>query len=82
MIDAGYALLSRAVLKSVERIAAADAKHGDRLRLQNYLVFTRMLAHFRANNNILAHFSHAAAASKARALQVCPTFKPHCLPPE
>lgn len=36
LVDAGYAVIIRAMFAQLERTAGPDVKHGDRLRLENY----------------------------------------------
>ena len=37
-MNAGYAVIIRAMFAQLERTAGPDVKHGDRLRLENYTV--------------------------------------------
>ncbi len=43
MLDAAYAVLVRALFAQLERVAGPDAKHGDRLRLENYALLEAQL---------------------------------------
>ena len=36
LVEAGYAVVIRAMFAQLERTAGPDVKHGDRLRLENY----------------------------------------------
>ena len=42
--DAAYAVVVRAAFAQLERIAGPDAKHGQRLRLENYALLASELA--------------------------------------
>ena len=43
VLDAAYAVLVRALFAQLERVAGPDAKHGDRLRLENYALLEGQL---------------------------------------
>lgn len=62
--DAAYARLVAAMCAQLERTAAADAKHGERLRLENYAFLADALRPLAARVPVLGRF--AAQAGQAR----------------
>lgn len=74
LTDPVYAILTRAIFSSIERIAATDSKHGDRLRLENYVMYETLMRNFAPQNPVLAYFVAAAASSKDNATTVSLTL--------
>lgn len=70
IIDPAYAILTKVIFASIERIAGADPKHGERLRLENYLLYNFVIGKFAAKNPVLDYFVQMAGASKEHAVRV------------
>ena len=70
VVNPGYALLARAMFQTVERLAATDSKHGDRLRLESYAYFVSALTDISQAVPVLQWHVRQAAAAKHRAMQV------------
>ena len=64
-----YGLLARAMFQSIERLAATDSKHGDRLRLENYAYFVTAISDRAGTVPVLQWHVRQAAAAKQRAMQ-------------
>ena len=72
VVNPVYAILIRAILSAIQRIAALDAKHGVRLSLENYKQFESILRGTEDHNPVLAFFIKTTEAQKEKALQVSP----------
>ena len=70
MTRPSYALLIRAIFQSIERLAATDAKHGDRLRLESYTFFVSNLSEASQADAVLKTHVRQALAAKQRAMHV------------
>ena len=77
LVNPVYAILIRAILSAIQRIAAMDAKHGTRLSMENYIQLENILREFAEASPILAFFIKTAEANKEKALQVSAS---HLLP--
>lgn len=69
VVNPAYALLARAIFQTVERLAATDLKHGDRLRLESYAYFVGALSGEGQGVPVLQWHVRQAAAAKLRAMQ-------------
>ena len=69
VVNPAYALLARAMFQTVERLAATDLKHGDRLRLESYAYFVTALSDEGQGVPVLQWHVRQAAAAKLRAMQ-------------
>ena len=69
MVNPCYALLARAMFQTVERLAATDVKHGDRLRLESYAYFVGAMSEAGQAVPVLQWHVRQAAAAKQRAMQ-------------
>ena len=70
LADPLYAILTRAMFQSIERISSADTKHGERLRLENYIFFQTALKGQADRNPVLAYFVRLAEENKQHSVQV------------
>ena len=70
LADPLYAILTRAMFASLERISATDTKHGERLRLENYIFFQTALRGQAERNPVLAYFVGLAEENKQHSIQV------------
>lgn len=68
-MNPGYALLARAMFQTLERLAATDVKHGDRLRLESYAYFVTAISEAGQAVPVLQWHVRQAAAAKQRAMQ-------------
>ena len=68
VVDGAYAVLMRECMCTIERVAHPDAKHGPRLRMENYAFLADALGPPARSVCLLAHFAAAAAASRDAAL--------------
>ena len=68
-MNPGYALLARAMFQTLERLAATDTKHGDRLRLESYAYFVTAISEAGQAVPVLQWHVRQAAAAKQRAMQ-------------
>ncbi len=68
-MNPGYALLARAMFQTLERLAATDTKHGDRLRLESYAYFVTAVSEAGQAVPVLQWHVRQAAAAKQRAMQ-------------
>ena len=57
------------MFQSIERLAATDSKHGDRLRLENYAYFVTAIADKASTAAVLQWHVRQAAAAKQQAMQ-------------
>lgn len=57
------------MFQSIERLAATDSKHGDRLRLENYAYFVTAISDRAGTVPVLQWHVRQAAAAKQRAMQ-------------
>ncbi len=69
VVNPGYALLARAMFQTLERLAATDTKHGDRLRLESYAYFVTAISEAGQAVPVLQWHVRQAAAAKQRAMQ-------------
>lgn len=69
IVTPAYGLLARAIFQAIERFAATDSKHGDRLRLENYAYFVTAIQDRADNVPVLQWHVRQAAAAKQRAMQ-------------
>ncbi|KAL0020987.1 hypothetical protein WJX77_003610 [Trebouxia sp. C0004] len=69
VVNPGYALLARAMFQTLERLAATDMKHGDRLRLESYAYFVTAISEAGQAVPVLQWHVRQAAAAKQRAMQ-------------
>ncbi len=68
-MNPSYALLARAMFQTLERLAATDTKHGDRLRLESYAYFVTAISEAGQAVPVLQWHVHQAASAKQRAMQ-------------
>ncbi|PRW58682.1 exocyst complex component SEC3A [Chlorella sorokiniana] len=69
LVDGGYEAWVRAIMAAVETAGATDAKHGTRLRLENYAFLQLGLQALPLDSTpVLAAFAGQAAAAKDRAM--------------
>ncbi|DBB03251.1 TPA: hypothetical protein ACH3X3_010647 [Trebouxia sp. C0006] len=69
VVNPSYALLARAMFQTLERLAATDTKHGDRLRLESYAYFVTAISEAGQAVPVLQWHVHQAASAKQRAMQ-------------
>ena len=69
VVNPAYALLGRAMFQTVERLAATNTKHGDRLRLESYTYFASAISDVGQAVPVLQWHVRQAAAAKQRAMQ-------------
>ncbi|KAK9813236.1 hypothetical protein WJX72_011232 [[Myrmecia] bisecta] len=69
-VDPAHAVVVRAIFAGIERVAGADLKHGDRLRLENYAYFEDSMRQVASRVPVLDWFVRQAQEAKERAMQV------------
>ena len=69
VVTPAYGLLARAIFQSIERLAATDSKHGDRLRLESYAYFVTVISDRSDGVAVLQWHVRQATAAKQRAMQ-------------
>lgn len=70
MVDPAYAMLSRAMFSTVDEIGLRDSKHGERVKMENYLAFADVLSHHAEENTILDYFVRDAKDRGNDAIEV------------
>ena len=69
-VDPTIAILSRAIFASVEAISLRDTKHGERVKMENYLAFAELLREAAEKNAILDYFVRDADDRADEAIEV------------
>lgn len=70
VLDDAYNRLIRAMIGTIERLAASDTKYGNKLRLENYSGLLDAIHHHANSVTTLANFRDGLEKSKEAAVQV------------